>query len=119
MNPFAYTSPKSTGEAASLATSKDHALPVLKTGGMDLLDRMKEGLENPGLVIDLTRIDDPALDRIETGRIGGRATTMPRLTACSARLRSQRSWPMRLTGEPSVRLRKVASSQRNSSTRLA
>ena len=74
MNPFAYTSPKSTGEAASLATSKDHALPVLKTGGMDLLDRMKEGLENPGLVIDLTRIDDPALDRIETGRIGGRAT---------------------------------------------
>ena len=74
MKPFAYTSPRSTNDASSLATSKDHALPVLKNGGMDLLDRMKEGLETPGLVIDLTRIDDPALDRIESGRIGGRAT---------------------------------------------
>lgn len=75
MNPFAYTSPKNTSDAAALAKPNgDFALPVLKSGGMDLLDRMKEGLEQPDLIIDLTRIEDPTLDAIKPDRIGGRAT---------------------------------------------
>ncbi len=75
MNPFAYTSPKNTTEASALtAPNGDFALPVLKSGGMDLLDRMKEGLEAPDLVVDLTRIDDPALDALDTNRVGGRVT---------------------------------------------
>ena len=75
MNPFAYTSPKTTTDASALAgPNGDFALPVLKSGGMDLLDRMKEGLEQPDLIIDLTRIEDPALDTLDAGRIGGRVT---------------------------------------------
>ena len=41
---------------ASAAGSKDDT--VLKAAGIDLLDRLKERVENPGKVVDLQRLDD-------------------------------------------------------------
>jgi len=48
---------------------------ILKAGGVDLLDRMKEGLEKPDRVISIAHV--PGHDRIEVGppaRIGALAT---------------------------------------------
>jgi xanthine dehydrogenase YagS FAD-binding subunit len=89
MQRFAWQSARSVAEAATLATRTvaaamlaDPAQPtapdqvVLKAGGIDLLDLMKEGLLRPGRVVNLREI--PGLDGIaETGagmRIGALVT---------------------------------------------
>ena len=58
---------------ASRECAKPHT--ALKAGGVDLLDRMKEGLDSPERVVSIAHV--PGLDRIEAGppaRIGALAT---------------------------------------------
>jgi len=58
---------------ASRAVEKPGA--ELKAGGVDLLDRMKEGYDNPSTVVSIAGI--AGLDRIEAGppaRVGALAT---------------------------------------------
>ncbi|MBX3359644.1 MAG: FAD binding domain-containing protein [Phycisphaeraceae bacterium] len=56
MNRFAYAQPATYTEAAALAKSTKYSLPVLKAGGMDIVDHLKEGLIEPDLVIDIKRL---------------------------------------------------------------
>ncbi|HEY7862647.1 MAG TPA: FAD binding domain-containing protein [Thermoanaerobaculia bacterium] len=72
MKPFALITAKSLEEA-----SREAARPrtLLKAGGVDVLDRMKEGLDSPERVVSISRV--PGLDKIEPGsptRIGALVT---------------------------------------------
>jgi len=72
MKPFTLVHAKSLPEA-----SREAAKPgaELKAGGVDLLDRMKEGFDNPKVVVSIAGV--PGLDRIETGppgKLGALAT---------------------------------------------
>ena len=58
MNRFAIAKPRSIDEAAQLlADRRRFSLPLLKAGGMDLLDHLKEGLIEPDLLIDVNGAD--------------------------------------------------------------
>jgi xanthine dehydrogenase YagS FAD-binding subunit len=72
VKPFAFVTPKTLEEA-----SREAARPktALKAGGVDLVDRMKEGLDAPERVVSIARL--PGLDKIAAGnptRIGALAT---------------------------------------------
>jgi len=72
MKPFALIHARTLDEAARETVRPDAAL---KAGGVDLLDRMKEGLDSPATVVSISRI--PGHDGIETGppgRVGALAT---------------------------------------------
>ncbi len=72
MKPFALIHARSLPDAARESARPD---TELKAGGVDLLDRMKEGLDSPARVVSLSRIAEH--DRIEPGppaRIGALAT---------------------------------------------
>jgi xanthine dehydrogenase YagS FAD-binding subunit len=72
MKPFVLVHPSTLPEAARLSAAPDSEL---KAGGVDLLDRMKEGLDSPKTVVSIIEI--PGHDRIEAGppaRIGALAT---------------------------------------------
>jgi len=72
MKPFVLVHPTTLPEAARLSTPAD---AELKAGGVDLLDRMKEGLDNPKTVVSILGIRGH--DAIEPGppaRIGALAT---------------------------------------------
>lgn len=56
MNSFSLARPKSYTEAATMLREKRWSLPVLKAGGMDLVDHLKEGLMEPDLLIDVKRL---------------------------------------------------------------
>jgi xanthine dehydrogenase YagS FAD-binding subunit len=72
MKPFVLVHAASLAEASRATVKPDAAL---KAGGVDLLDRMKEGLEAPATVVSIAKVPD--LDRIEAGppaKIGALAT---------------------------------------------
>ncbi len=56
MNPFALAQPTTFAEANELRADKTYRLPVLKAGGMDLLDHLKEGILNPDLLINVNTL---------------------------------------------------------------
>ncbi len=62
MKPFVLIQARSLPEAARESSKPD---AELKAGGVDLLDRMKEGLDSPKTVVSLSRV--PGLDGIEIG----------------------------------------------------
>jgi xanthine dehydrogenase YagS FAD-binding subunit len=72
MKAFTLVNAQSLAEAARETVSPDTALMA---GGVDLLDRMKEGLDSPTTVVSISRV--PGHGRIEAGppaRIGALAT---------------------------------------------
>jgi xanthine dehydrogenase YagS FAD-binding subunit len=72
MKPFALIHAKTLSEAARESAPAD---AELKAGGVDLIDRMKEGLDSPKTLVSLSRV--PGLDGIETGppaTVGAMAT---------------------------------------------
>jgi xanthine dehydrogenase YagS FAD-binding subunit len=78
MNTFVLVRPRTIEEAAREAAKPD---AELKAGGVDLVDRMKEGLDKPATVVSLS--DIPGRDVIAVGppaRIGSMAT-LARLAA--------------------------------------
>lgn len=56
MNRFAYAQPKTFDEAAALMTDGRFTLPVLKAGGMDVVDHLKEGLIEPDVLVSVKRV---------------------------------------------------------------
>ncbi len=56
MNRFAFAQPKTFQEAAGLLADKKYSLPVLKGGGIDLIDRLKEGITEPDVVVNVRHI---------------------------------------------------------------
>jgi len=67
MNPFALVRPRSHEEAARVMASGDYRLPVLKAGGLDVVDHLKEGLLEPDALVDVRgvrrRPDAPVVER--------------------------------------------------------
>ena len=59
MNPFQWSEPRTLAEAFDLLTPN----AVAKAGGVDLMDRMKEHLLEPGRLVNLKNV--PGLDRVE------------------------------------------------------
>ncbi len=55
MHSFALTTADDHAQAATLLADKRFSLPVLKAGGMDLVDHLKEGLMAPDVVINIKR----------------------------------------------------------------
>lgn len=56
MNRFTLAQPRSYPEAAAAAVDKRFTLPVIKAGGMDVLDHLKEGLVQPDLLVNIKRL---------------------------------------------------------------
>lgn len=56
MKPFSIARPKDHAQARSLAAGGRFKLPLLKSGGMDVVDHLKEGLWSPDVVIDVRHI---------------------------------------------------------------
>jgi xanthine dehydrogenase YagS FAD-binding subunit len=56
MNRFAYATPKTFKDAAELLKDKRFKLPILKGGGVDVIDHLKEGLIEPDLVVSVRRV---------------------------------------------------------------
>jgi xanthine dehydrogenase YagS FAD-binding subunit len=56
VNRFAIAQPKSYAEAGALLSEPRFKLPILKAGGMDVVDRLKEGLIEPDLIINIKRL---------------------------------------------------------------
>ncbi|MGQ0626835.1 MAG: FAD binding domain-containing protein, partial [Phycisphaerales bacterium] len=71
MNRFAFATPATHAEAASLLQEKRYTLPVLKAGGLDVLDHMKEGLMEPDLLINIRRLRSQASPVTTTGEGAG------------------------------------------------
>ena len=72
MKPFTLVHARSLDEASRESARAD---AELKAGGVDLLDRMKEGFDNPTVVVSIAGVS--GLDRIEAGppaKIGALAT---------------------------------------------
>jgi len=59
LNRFTLVRPKSYADAAGVLTAKTYSLPVLKAGGLDVLDHMKEGLWSPDALVDVKRLMPP------------------------------------------------------------
>jgi len=78
VNPFAIARPRSYDDAAKFLADDRFSLPVLKAGGMDVLDHLKEGLMAPDLLIDVRRLGQQAAGGIsmESGRIRIEASTV-------------------------------------------
>ena len=87
MKPFALVHARSLADAARETAKPDTAL---KAGGVDLLDRMKEGLDSPATVVSIGKV--PGVSGIEAGppaRIGAMAT----LSAIAAHPGLQKTYP--------------------------
>lgn len=56
MNTFTLVRPQSLAQAAEVLGARTYELPMLKAGGMDVLDHMKEGLLAPDALVDIRRL---------------------------------------------------------------
>lgn len=61
MNRFAIANPKTYKQANDLLANDQYSLPVLKAGGMDLLDHLKEGLIEPDILINVNQLGKNAI----------------------------------------------------------
>jgi xanthine dehydrogenase YagS FAD-binding subunit len=55
MNRFAIATPESFEQASTLLLDRRFKLPILKAGGMDVVDHLKEGLIEPDLLVNIKR----------------------------------------------------------------
>ena len=56
MNLFAIAQPRTFSDAVTLLKDRRFTLPVLKAGGMDVVDHLKEGLSAPDALINIKRL---------------------------------------------------------------
>ena len=68
MNPFSYERANSAQQALQAAAARN---AMFLGGGTNLVDLMRLGVEHPNTLVDVTRISDPALTRIEDAPGGG------------------------------------------------
>lgn len=70
MNSFALANPRSYAQAAACLKDGRYKLPVLKGGGMDIVDHLKEGLMEPDLLVNVKRIPSQGdAIRMEGGKL--------------------------------------------------
>lgn len=69
MRPFKFTNPKTSSAAINLLAQNPNA--SFLAGGTNLLDLMKEDVERPDELIDITRLELTAISAITTGRNTG------------------------------------------------
>ncbi|MBS0187368.1 MAG: FAD binding domain-containing protein [Planctomycetes bacterium] len=76
MNSFAVVQARSFADAAAAMSQKSYSLPVLKAGGIDLIDHLKEGLIAPDVLVDVRRVrtKDPITVSGDEIRIDATAT---------------------------------------------
>jgi xanthine dehydrogenase YagS FAD-binding subunit len=82
VRPFALVRPETLVRARELIVAKPEAR-VLRAGGIDLLDRMKEGIDEPELLVELSRIADVSLVGVAQAQGSvkiGAMTTLAELT---------------------------------------
>jgi xanthine dehydrogenase YagS FAD-binding subunit len=122
MNRFAVAEPGTLEQARRLLGNERFSLPVLKAGGMDVLDRVKEGLVEPDLLINIKRLPaNPDARPIAAERGSGgsnrfriQATTTLAQIAASAMLREQAPVIAMAAGDAATpQVRNVASAAGN------
>lgn len=70
MNSFAIAQPKSMADASRIVSDKKYSLAVIKAGGIDLIDHLKEGLIAPDVVVNVRRLQsDKELIKVSEGEI--------------------------------------------------
>jgi len=75
MTPTTIAMPRTLEDALVVQSRGDRPLPVLKAGGLDVIDHMKEGLLEPAVLNDLLAVEDEeALRRIDDDSIGALCT---------------------------------------------
>ncbi len=58
MNTFAIVKPRTFQEASNVVREDRYSLPVIKAGGMDVVDHLKEGLIEPDALIDVRTLGE-------------------------------------------------------------
>ncbi len=66
--PFVIARPRSWEEAAAAQNDKRWKLPVIKAGGMDVLDHLKEGLIQPDVLVDVRHLSRSREERLSWSR---------------------------------------------------
>ncbi|MGH7242710.1 MAG: FAD binding domain-containing protein [Phycisphaerales bacterium] len=56
MNSFAIAVPRSFDDASKMLADKKYSLAVVKAGGIDLIDHLKEGLISPDVLVDVRHL---------------------------------------------------------------
>ncbi|MBI3725776.1 FAD binding domain-containing protein [bacterium] len=83
MNAFDLLRPRDI-ETATKAL-KGESPPVVKAGGMDLLDRMKEGIDRPAALLDIQKIDSlRGIDATQSSLTIGALATLAEIAASEA-----------------------------------
>ncbi len=74
MNRFTIATATSYDDASAIVKSDRFALPILKAGGMDVVDHLKEGLWEPDALVDVLRAEGGAAAPIQEHREAGRSS---------------------------------------------
>lgn len=64
MNPFTWIEVRTAAQAVAELAQPRGGAAMLKAGGLDLLDRMKEGLDQPARLINLRRLNDHGMAEV-------------------------------------------------------
>jgi xanthine dehydrogenase YagS FAD-binding subunit len=87
MNPFSYVRAADAGSAAGIAV--EAATARFLAGGTNLIDLMREGIEQPETVIDITRLPFGTIDELPDGGLRVGAMVRNSHLAADARVRAQ------------------------------
>ncbi|GAA1865573.1 FAD binding domain-containing protein [Brevibacterium marinum] len=90
MKPFEYKRPADTYEAVAVLT--EHSDAVFLAGGSNLVDHLKLGITEPGLVVDIGRLDLTEVEALDDG--GLRIGAMVRNSEAANDPRVRRDYPM-------------------------
>lgn len=90
MNPFDYERATDTAEAVAVLTQRQDA--VFLAGGTNLVDHLKLGVTEPGLVVDINRLDLAHVEELDGA--GLRIGAMVRNSDAAADPRVRRDYPM-------------------------
>ena len=91
MHRFAYLQAETvTAAAAALAA---HPEAVLKAGGVDLLDFLKEQIITPSLVVDISHLSELRQIEMDQTTGAGRIGTLATLAQVSQHAAVQQHWP--------------------------
>lgn len=74
MNRFSVVQAESAEQASTAVKDPAVRLSVIKAGGMDVVDHLKEGLESPDRLVNILPVTESQMRRIERGHIGALTT---------------------------------------------
>ncbi len=118
MTPFALASPRTWEQASELLADRRFSLPVLKAGGMDVVDHLKEGLIEPDVLINVKRLRREGVkDEIGPAEGGGlrieAGATMARMAASDLLRRRGPVLSQALEGAATPQVRNVGTAAGN------